>query len=534
MENGERESRFDLIVIGGGSGLDIANAAAQQGLKVALIEKDRLGGTCLNRGCIPSKLLIHSADIIETIRKADTFGVNVKGVTINFHKIMERVNNITDSESDEIKNGLMQSDNPKLFAKECRFIGEKKIAFTTTTQGNKDNHGDQRTCAAAAAAATEIITADKIVIATGTKPKIPKIKGLEKSGFITSDEALRLKKQPDVITFIGGGYIACELAHFFGSLGTKINIIQRNNLLIPSEDYEIAQKFTEVFGEKYNVYLGYEPTQISKKNNRQNNINNNDTNTITAGDNDDDADATANEANNNKKECFSVKATKIDAKGKSIEIESDQLIVSAGRIPNTDALDLEKTGVMVNEKGFIIVDRFLQTTMPGIFAVGDVAGKYQFKHSANLESQYAFNNLLSEERKLPVNYAAMPHAIFSSPQIAGVGFTEQELSEEGTTDYAKSLYPFINTGMGQAIDDREGFVKFLISKKDRKILGCHIIGTEASVLIHEVLVSMREGDGTIDSIYKTVHIHPSLSEVVSRSASEGAAALAHAKENDTK
>lgn len=241
MEKGERENKFDLIVIGGGSGLDIANAAAQQGLKVALIEKDRLGGTCLNRGCIPSKQLIHSADIIETIRNSGTFGVDVKDVSINFKKIMERVNNITDTESDEIKNGLLQSDNPKLFAGECRFIGEKKIAFTTTTQeGNKDDDGDQRTAASDAA---ETITADKIVIATGTKPKIPRIHGLEKSGFITSDGALRLKRQPDSITFIGGGYIACELAHFIGNLGTKINIIQRNSLLIPSEDYEVAQKF---------------------------------------------------------------------------------------------------------------------------------------------------------------------------------------------------------------------------------------------------------------------------------------------------
>jgi dihydrolipoamide dehydrogenase len=539
MGKEEMENKFDLIVIGGGSGLDIANAAAQQGLKVALIEKDRLGGTCLNRGCIPSKLLIHSADIIETIRNADTFGVDVKDVSINFQKIMERVNNITDLESDEIKNGLMQSDNPKLFAKECRFIGKKKIAFTTTTRGNKDDDGHQRTAADDDDDDAETITADKIVIATGTKPKIPRIHGLEKSGFITSDEALRLKKQPESITFIGGGYIACELAHFFGSLGTKINIIQRNSLLIPSEDDEVAQKFTEVFGKKYNVYLGYEPTQISKKNNKQNNDSNNshtnDVTTSTIGDAAAAAAAAVNEVHDNSKECFSVKATKKNSDGKPIEVESEQLIVSAGRIPNTDSLDLEKTGVMVNEAGFIIVDIYLQTTMPGIFAVGDVAGKYQFKHSANLESQYAFNNILSDKRKLPVNYAAMPHAIFSSPQIAGVGFTEQELKEEGTTDYAKSIYPFINTGMGQAIDDKDGFVKFLINKKNRKILGCHIIGTDASVLIHEVLVSMREGNGTIDSIYKTIHIHPSLSEVVSRAASEvAAAALAHSKENDAK
>ena len=196
---------FDLIVIGGGSGLDIANAAALQGFKVAIIEKGRLGGTCLNRGCIPSKLLIHSADIVETIKNAGIFGINVDGLSIDFQKIMIRVNEITDAESDEIKKGLTQSDNPKLFAKECRFIGDKKIALPA--EDKNDNE--------------DIITAEKIVIAAGAKPKIPKINGLAESGFITSDEALRLQKQPRVLTFIGGGYIACDWHTFLAALGPR-------------------------------------------------------------------------------------------------------------------------------------------------------------------------------------------------------------------------------------------------------------------------------------------------------------------------
>ena len=473
---------FDLIVIGGGSGLDIANAAAQQGFKVAIIEKGRLGGTCLNRGCIPSKLLIHSADIIETIKNADIFGININGLSIDFQKIMKRVNEITDTESDEIKKGLMQSDNPKLFAKECKFIGEKKIALLA--EDKKDN--------------VDIIIAEKIVIAVGAKPKIPKISGIEESGFITSDNALRLQKQPRVLTFIGGGYIACELAHFFGSLGTKINIIQKNNLLIPHEDKEIAEKLTEIFNEKFNVYLGCNPQSVFKiKSNVYGNDNPN--NTITNIDNG----------------TFRVMATTPD--GDTINIDSDQLIVSTGREPNTHSLDLEKTGVTVNGKGFIKVDEYLETTKKGIFAVGDAVGKYQFKHSANLEAQYAYNNLTNDNKKMAVDYTAMPRAIFSSPQIAAVGFTEQELIENGV-DYLKSSYPYIKTGMGQAIEDKDGFVKFLVNKKDRKILGCHILGTDASILIHEVLVIMRSGDNVIDNILYTIHIHPSLSEVIARGA----------------
>ncbi|MGI9010839.1 MAG: dihydrolipoyl dehydrogenase family protein [Nitrososphaeraceae archaeon] len=476
--------KYDLVVIGGGSGLDIANAAAEKGLKVAIIEKDKMGGTCLNRGCIPSKLLIHSADVIETIKRANLFGIKIDRISIDYQKIVNRVNRITDSDSEEIKNGLQQSENPKLFTEKCTFIGHKKIAIGELKEdGNYDGNDEQ------------IITAEKIVLAAGTRPRIPKINGLVESGFITSDEALRLQKQPHTLTFIGGGYIACELAHFFGSLGTTINIIQRNDFLIPNEDEEISHKFTEVFAKKYNLYLGFDTKSVLSKNNSNNNYN------------DDD--------NNNKR--FHIIAKNI--KGKSIELESDQLLVSVGRIPNTDLLNLEKTGVNVNEKGFVDVDEYLETTTKGIFALGDIVGRYQFKHNANLEAQYAYNNIIYPNKKKSVNYNAMPHAIFSSPQVASVGFTEQELKKKNIV-YTKSTYPYINTGMGEAIEDKDGFVKFLVDKNNRKILGCHIIGTNASILIHEVLVSMRTGDGTIDSITKTIHIHPALSEVVVRAAGE--------------
>ncbi len=468
---------FDLIVIGSGSGLDVANAVYQHGLKVAVIEKDKIGGTCLNRGCVPSKLLIHSADISEIIKSAHLFGIKVDGFTIDFESIVNRVNNITDSQSDEIKNAFAASQNPKLFSKECKFIGEKTI-----TIGEDQN-----------------ISAEKILIASGTRPRIPKIRGLEESGYITSDEALRLRKQPKVLTIIGGGYIACELAHFFGALGTKINIVQRVDALIPSEDEEISQRFTEIFSKKYNVYLDCEAEFVSKKH-----------------------------RNNDGDSIFHILVK--DSDGKSIELLSDQLLIAAGRIPNSDTLDLEKTGVELTKKGFIITDRYLETSAKGIFALGDAIGRYLFKHNANHEAQYAYNNIMHPDRKIPVNYAAMPHAIFSSPQVAGVGFTEQELKEEGikqqdknknnSIDYVKSVYPYINTAMGRALEDKDGFVKFLVHKKNGKILGCHIIGSQASILIHEVLVAMKSNEGldTIDNITRAVHIHPALSEVVLRAA----------------
>lgn len=448
----------------------MANAAAQQGLKVAIVEKGRMGGTCLNRGCIPSKLLIHSADVMETIKNAGTFGINVEGVSIDYKKIVSRVNGIIDYDSDSIRGAFKGIDNPMLFSTEGRFVGGKRIEVGGQT-----------------------IAAPRILIASGTRPAIPKISGLKESGYITSDQALRLENQPKTLTIIGGGYIAAELAHFFGSLGTTISIVQLRDLLIPSEDEDISKKFTELFSQNYNVFLGYNTESVTKKN-----------------------------------ELYHVIARKNNT-GEYVEIVSDQLLIATGRIPNSDTLDLAKAGVKTNQQGFIEVDEKLETNVKGIFALGDAVGKYQFRHNANWEAQYAFNNIMAtaDDEKLAVDYSAMPHAIFSSPQVAAVGYTEQELKRKegggiGEIDYAKSIYPFINTAMGEAIDDRDGFVKFLVERKSRRILGCHIIGTDASVLIHEVLVAMKAGRGrndTLGNILRTVHIHPALSEVISRAAS---------------
>jgi len=467
--------KFDLIVIGGGSGLDVATSAAQHGLTVAVVERERMGGTCLNRGCIPSKLLIHSSDVIETIKQAAKFGIVISGYAVEFQKIVQRVNDFTDHESEEIRSAFEGIKNPKLFSKECKFIGPKTIKLI-----DNPNHDDNE---------QNIIAGEKILIAAGTRPKIPSIAGLEETDYITSDEALRLKHQPATLTIIGGGYVACEMAHFFGALGTKINIIQIDDVLLPNEDEDISQNFTGVFSKKYNVFLGYETEYVSK----------------------------INEDGSMK---FFVQSKK---KSESLELVSDQLLIAAGRIPNSDTLNLDKTSVEVDVRGNIKTNMYLETNINGIFALGDIVGRYLFKHSANHEAKYAYNNIIHHNNKIPVDYTAIPHAIFTSPQIAGVGFTEQKLKNQNQIQYVKSIYPYINTAMGKAIDDQDGFVKFLVDKESRKILGCHIMGDQASILIHEVLVAMMSDDkhsGTIDNIVRTIHIHPALSEVVLRAAAE--------------
>jgi len=444
---------FDLIVIGAGSGLNISSAAAGMGMKVAVVDKGPMGGTCLNRGCIPSKIIIHSADVAETIRRSGLFGINSKISSIDFKRITSRASNLVDKEAREIEEAIIEDKNTTLFKIEAKFVGERTLK-----------------------AGKETIKGDKVIIAAGTRPSVPDIEGLKDADFITSDEALRLKKQPKTMTILGGGYIAAELAHFYGALGTKINIVQRGKFLIPNEDMEISQKFTEIFRKKYNVLTEFQAAKVSKKG----------------------------------------KKFVVAAKGKkqNKNIVSDALLVATGRVPNTDILDVKKGNVATDGKGFVKTNEFLETTSKNVWALGDIVGKYLFKHSANLEAEYVYYNAILN-KKIKIDYAAMPHAIFSSPQVAGVGFREQDLKDK-KIDYAAGRYEFIKSGMGLALQDNEGFVKIFAGKKTRKILGCHILGTDASTLIHEVIVAMKAGL-TVDAISNAIHTHPALSEVVQRS-----------------
>jgi len=445
---------FDLIVIGAGSGLNISSSAAEKGMKVAVVEKGPMGGTCLNRGCIPSKIIIHSADVAETIRKSKQFGITSRIFSIDFKKITARASNIVDKDAREIEKGIGEDKNTTLFKTEARFIAERTLRV-----------------------GKETIKGDKVVIAAGTRPSIPNIDGLKDVDFITSDEALRLKKLPKSMTILGGGYIAAELAHFYGSLGTKISIIQRNKYLVPNEDEEISKKFTELFSKKYNVLAGFEASKVAKK---------------------------------GKNFVVTVKSS-----SRTKKLVSDQLLVAAGRMPNSDLLDLHKSNIDIDKKRFIKTNQFLETSAKNIWAFGDIAGKFLFKHSANLEAQYIYNNAVLGKR-IPVDYAAMPHAIFSSPQIAGVGMTEDQLKEK-KINYAVGRYDYIQSGMGQSLQDTDGFVKILADRKTRKILGCHILGTDASTLIHEVIIVMKN-NLSVDAMSDAVHIHPALSEVVQRAA----------------
>ncbi|HLD02962.1 MAG TPA: dihydrolipoyl dehydrogenase [Candidatus Nanoarchaeia archaeon] len=442
--------RFDVIVIGAGSGLNVANAAAEKGLNVAVVEPGPMGGTCLNRGCIPSKIIIHAADVAETIRNSEKFHIKSRLISIDFKSIIREANKIVGDSAKHIEEGIKGSENFTLFKEYARFVGERRLKV-----------GD------------EVIEGDKIIIAAGTRPMTPKIEGLDKIDYMTSDEGLKLEKLPKKLIVLGGGYIACELAHFYSAMGSDVTIVQRSDHLLTKQDEEIARKFTEVFSRRINVLTNHTVEKVEKKNGQY----------------------------------------ALTLKGKTKKISGDALLVAQGRISNADTLDLEKAGVKTTKEGFIKVNEFLETSAKNVWAFGDIAGIYQLKHSANLEGEYCAQNAFGG-KKVKVDYTAMPFAIFTNPQIAGVGMTETELKEK-KIHYKTGRYDYIRTGMGKALKDYDGFVKVLVDKKKEKILGCHIIGTDASSIIHEVIVAMKNKNN-VKTITDTIHIHPALPEVVER------------------
>jgi|SRR3989344_3049138 len=446
---------FDLIVIGSGAGLDVAAGAAEQGLKVAIVEEGPMGGTCLNRGCIPSKIVITSAEVAETIHRASEFGLRASLNKVQFKQVTDRASTMVDADAGSIEKNVRADKSPVLFKGRGKFIGK----YLLEVNGEK-------------------IKGKKIVIAAGARPVIPPIPGLDTVPHMTSTEALRQTVLPQSLIIIGGGYIGVELGFFYAELGTKVTIVQRNKLLVPREDQEVADLITSLWKKKYNVLTNADVVKVEKQ---------------------------------GKKIEVTVKIGNALTK-----IRAEKLLVATGVKPNSDTLQLEKTGVRADKKGFITVNKFMETNIKNIYALGDIAGVYMFRHSANLEAEYVLNNILG--RKKPVDYYPMPHAIFTSPQIAGVGLTEQEAQEQ-KKNYVVSKYYYHQTAKGFALAEEHGFVKLIVDKKSKEILGCHIIGPEASVLLHEVCVAMKAGKNkALDLLRDTVHVHPALNEVVQRAA----------------
>jgi dihydrolipoamide dehydrogenase len=402
-------------------------------------------------------MLIHCADVMETIQRADLFGIKASVESIDWGFIIGRAVDEVDKDATAIERGNRQAPNITVFKGRGRFVGMK------TLEVNRER-----------------ISAETVVIAAGTRPWAPDIPGLSDVLYITSDQALRLPEQPKRLAILGGGYIAAETAHFFGALGTEVTLIHRGPTMLRAEDEDVARRFTGVYQRRFNLLLN---AQVSRTYRQGDEI-----------------------------------ALEVSVGGHTMKVATDAFLLATGRAPNTDQLAVAETGVEVDGRGFVKTDQFLETGVARVWALGDIVGRYLLKHSANLEAAYAANNIFNPDNKAPVDYRAMPHAIFASPQVGSVGLTEREAMETGIP-YVTATYDYYDTAYGSSIEDRDGFVKVLARPDTGVILGSHIVGADASVLIQEVANAMRLGL-TADAITQAIYVHPALPEVVQRAFGE--------------
>ncbi len=451
---------YDLIAIGSGSAMNIVSVVIQEnpGIKIAVIDKDEPGGICLTRGCIPSKILLYPAELVRTLGRAGDFGIEVDVRKIDFETIMERMRTLIAGDIKMIRQGLSHSENIDYFPAVAEFVGPYTLKV-----GN------------------EKITSKMIFLCTGSKPIIPPIKGLEKVDYLTSDTVLKMKRLPESIAIVGGGYIAAEYGHFFSSMGSKVTIIGRNPQFLKQEEPEVSALIEKELEKHMTILTNYEVHEVAK-------------------------------TSSGKKQLVAVNR----ANGEKAIITADEMLIATGRGPNTDVLHPERGGVETDERGWISVNEYLETSQPNIWALGDANGIQLFKHAANYESLIVYYNAILR-KKVKTDYHAIPHAVFTHPEIGSVGLGEKEAIEKyGKDKVLIGMYRYEDTAKGEAMGVKDYFVKVIVKKETMKILGAHIIGPYASVLIQEIVNLMYTHEQTAEPITNGMHIHPALNEVVER------------------
>jgi mycothione reductase len=444
--------RYDLIVIGSGAGMNVASNAASYGMKVAVVDRGALGGTCLNRGCIPSKVLTTAADVIRMLQEAESLGVHAKVEWVDFDRIMKRLWHTVLEDRHQMEDGVAHSPQIDFYNIEGAFVSDYTMEV-----------------------GQEQITAETIVIASGARPLIPPVAGLEEVGYLTSATVFDIEKPPKSLLVIGGGYIAAEFAHFFSAIGTQVTIIGRNSRLLPEEEPEISDLLKRKMSRYCEIYTGHEVIRAEM------------------------ADA------------LKAVSARDGSSGDVRTFRGEEILVAAGRRSNADLLRPDKTGVETDEKGWVRVDPYLQTSKEGIWALGDATGKHMFRHTANYEASTVWRNAFTDHRH-PVDEHAIPHAVFTHPQVAAVGLLEELAG--ASYEIMVGVEKYYNTAKGYAIGEEDGFVKVIAERDTGRILGAHVIGPHAAILVQPLVYLMNTDDQTYLPLARAQTIHPALSEVV--------------------
>lgn len=451
---------YDCIIIGTGSAMEIASAvlSTNEHAKIAVVDKDQAGGICLTRGCIPSKLLVYPAEVVRMVQRAGEFGIQSQILSIDFPAIMRRMHHYVDRDSEMVREGLTSSPNIDYYHDAAEFTSPYTLNV-----------------------ANETIYSKTIILGIGSKPFVPLIEGLTSVPYYTSDTILTLDHLPESIIIIGAGFIAAEYGHFFSSMGSRVTIIGRNPRFLPGEEPEISRLAERVLGEHVHILTNHEAVRFEKGLG--------DSVSVTSSD----------------------RSTHEEAKS-----VADVVMVATGRAPNTDILHPERSGIATTTKGWVVVNEYLETSQPGIWALGDADGKFLFKHKANYEAAIVYRNAVLGKRQ-PVDYSAVPHAVFSDPEIASVGMLESEATEKFSSDKLLiGFYRYEDTAKGLAMGARDSFVKVIVENETFRLLGAHIVGPQSSTLIQECVNLLANESPIIFGITRPMHIHPALPEVVQK------------------
>jgi mycothione reductase len=441
---------YDLVVLGAGSGNMLFTPELAH-LRAAVVESDRFGGTCLNRGCIPSKMFVVAADAALGVQTAARLGVHATLDRVDWTGIRDRVFARIDPLHDQAV-AYRRKMGIDVYTEPARFVTPKVLQV-----------------------GSEKISAATLLVAVGSRPVVPPIPGLHDVPFHTSDTIMRIDEVPETLVIIGGGFIAAELAHVFGAFGSRVTIVQRGPRLLMREDEQVSARFTELAGRRHRVLLESEVTSVERRGRGV---------TVT-----------------------------VTGPGGQETIAAATLLLTAGRRPNTDLLDATAGGLDLDQHGHVRTDSAYRTSIPGVWAIGDTANHFQLKHMANAEVRTVRHNLLHPDDLLSINSTIVPHAVFSDPQVASVGLTEQQAVEQEIA-HVVSVHNYADTAYGWALEDTTSFIKLLADPRTRMLIGAHIIGPQAATLIQPLLQAMTLGQNVDQLARDVLYIHPALTEVV--------------------
>ena len=437
--------KFDLIIIGAGRASNLAVKAGKMGKKVAIIEKSKFGGTCPNRGCVPSKLLIGYAHVAHAIKESNRHFIDSTINSIDVDKIFEETNKYIAKIDPAYKNKF--NENVEIITGTGKFLSNNIISV----------NGEE-------------LTAPKIVIATGTRP----IKAPHEKAW-TSDDIFPLKGAvPKSITIVGSGFIACELASFFANIGIKTKLLVRSQRILGNEDSDISAIFKEEFSKNVDILFDTSIDEIDYKNNQ-----------------------------------FDL--TLINKDNQKTKHSSEALLYATGRESNTSSLDLQNTDIEVNDRGYIKRDKLFETKAKGVYVVGDASGENMLQHAAAQEVNHLAKILLEDEKEA-LKFKYMPHAVFTEPEIASVGITEQKAKEQNL-EYVTTTTSWLASAKAMSTRLKYPKTKFIVNPNTYEILGCHLIGPESSTMMHQILAVMHL-DNDIRHLKDMLYIHPALSEAI--------------------